>query len=153
MLTNITEPHQGEKTHQGSVYRVICESTIRHKKSKTLPKGLSESSHTQTVQLLACKVEEFLHVSSHKFLPAQKCPSFSMTCMSPTEHLWDALDWRIQQCTPTPTPFFHSCRRKVGQHSTAHNQLDQLWEKEIWFCPVNPFTLTDLCLHLSWVKS
>lgn len=94
-------------------------------------------SATQTV----APVERFLHSSLHTLPGSWKCPSFSMTCMSPTEHLWDAVDRCMQQCAPKYLTTSHSYRGKVGQHSTGSSQQrDQ------------PCGMRDVFLGCLWIR-
>ncbi len=52
-----------------------------------------------------------------EYIPVLAWPAFPFD-MSPIEHVWDALDWRIRQRVPVP-----AC-------STGHNQQpDQLYVK------------------------
>ncbi len=63
-------------------------------------------------------------------IPVLAWPAYSPD-MSPIEHVWDALDWRIRQRVPVSAL---SHWRGVDQHSTGHNQQpDQLYVKEMCF--------------------
>ena len=68
-----------------------------------------------------------------QFLEAENVPVLPWSAyspdVSPIEHVWDALDRRVRQCSSSrqyPVTS-HSHWRGVGQHSTGHNQQpDQL---------------------------
>ena len=70
-------------------------------------------------------------------VPVLPWPAHSLD-MSPIEHVWDALDWRVRQCVPVPPISSNFAQPLKRSGKTFHRPQLTAWatlcEGEVWRC-------------------